>query len=173
MKWLLLILALAAIAIVVIALIGAMLPREHVATRAIRLQRKPAEIYAAVREFAAYPTWRPDVKSIELLPPHEGRARFREHGRHGAITYAIDDDRAHEHLVLRIADANLPYGGAWTFSFAATGDGATRVRITENGFVKNVVFRFLARFVFGYTGTLEAYLRALGKKFEEDVRLEP
>jgi hypothetical protein len=42
-----------------------------------------------------------------------------------------------------------------------------RVRITERGFVKNVIFRFVARFVFGYTSTMEGYLRDLAKKFSE------
>lgn len=43
------------------------------------------------------------------------------------------------------------------------------VTVTERGFVRNPIFRFLARFVFGYSSTLDAYLKALGKKFGEDV----
>jgi hypothetical protein len=51
-----------------------------------------------VRDFAALPSWRTDLKSVELLPPRNGG----------------------------------------------------RVRITERGFVKYVLFRFLARFAFGF-----------------------
>lgn len=172
MKWVLLIVAVLAAVVAIVAIVGVMLPREHTATRQAVLRRKPAEVYAAVRDFAALPSWRGDVKRVELLPPREGRVMYREETRHGAVTYAIDEDRAGEKLVLRIADENLPYGGTWTFEFRPSGDGATAVRITENGFVKNVIFRALARFVFGYTTTMDGYLRALGKKFGEEVRVE-
>ncbi len=43
------------------------------------------------------------------------------------------------------------------------------VTITENGEIYNPFFRFMARFVFGYTVTMETYLKALGKKFSEDA----
>jgi hypothetical protein len=35
-----------------------------------------------------------------------------------------------------------------------------------------VFFHCLSRFVFGYTGSIEGYLRDLGKKFGEAVRIE-
>jgi hypothetical protein len=47
--------------------------------------------------------------------------------------------------------------------------GFTAVRITENGEVGNPVFRFMARFVFGYTATIDTYLIALGQKFGEQT----
>ena len=43
------------------------------------------------------------------------------------------------------------------------------MRITEDGVIHNVLFRFMARFVFGYEGTARAYLAALGKKLGEPV----
>jgi hypothetical protein len=45
-------------------------------------------------------------------------------------------------------------------------DGAT-LRITENGFVTNPVFRVVSRFLLGYTSEIEKYLRSLAKKFGE------
>ena len=42
------------------------------------------------------------------------------------------------------------------------GDGeGTRVTLTENGEIYNPVFRFMARFVFGYDGTMRTYLDGL------------
>lgn len=38
-------------------------------------------------------------------------------------------------------------------------DGDTRVTITEEGVVKNPIFRFISRFVLGHDATLEAFLR--------------
>ena len=42
-----------------------------------------------------------------------------------------------------------------------------RVTLTEAGEIYNPIFRFMARFVFGYSGTIEAYLKALHAKFGE------
>lgn len=39
----------------------------------------------------------------------------------------------------------------------------------EEGEIYNPIFRCLARFVFGYTSSLESYLKSLGGKFGEEV----
>lgn len=167
MKWLLLVLGALVALVAIIAIIGALLPRDHTATRAAQFRQTPTALFAVARDFAALPSWRSDLKSVELLPPRGGAACYREVSKHGAVTYLAREERPGERLVLEIADENLPYGGRWTFEFrAAPGDGA-ELRITEDGFVKNVVFRFLAHFVFGYTATMEGYLRDLAKKFGE------
>ena len=41
------------------------------------------------------------------------------------------------------------------------------LRIREDGGIYNPLFRFLARFVFGYSGTIDTYLKSLAKKFGE------
>jgi hypothetical protein len=69
-------------------------------------------------------------------------------------------------LVARIVTANSPFGGTWTFQLVERG-GATELTITENGEVYNVIFRALAHFVFGHTGTIDGYLRALAAHFGE------
>jgi hypothetical protein len=71
--------------------------------------------------------------------------------------------------VTKIADPDLPFGGTWTYELTPAPGGGTRLAITERGNVKNVVFRFMSRYVFGYTATLDGFLRALGKKGGEDV----
>jgi hypothetical protein len=43
------------------------------------------------------------------------------------------------------------------------------VTITERGLVGNPIFRFVSRFVIGQTATMDSYLRALGKRFGEEV----
>lgn len=74
-------------------------------------------------------------------------------------------------LVTQIADPNLPFGGTWT-TVITPADGESEVRITEGGEVRNPVFRFMSRFVFGLTATMDTYLRDLGKKFGENVQVE-
>jgi hypothetical protein len=59
--------------------------------------------------------------------------------------------------VTRIADERLPFGGTWTWELEPN-DGGTRLSITADGFVRPALFRVMARFVFGYHATMNAYL---------------
>ncbi len=47
----------------------------------------------------------------------------------------------------------------------AAGDNTgTRLTITENGEVYNPIFRFMSRFVFGHTATMDQFLSDLKKR---------
>ncbi len=154
--------------VVVMAVVGALLPRTHVASRSVTLRQAREAVFIVVRNFASTASWRSGLQTVELLPPRDGRPCYRETSRHGAITYVVLEEKPAEKLVVKIADETLPFGGTWTFTFTPAGEGTT-VRITEDGEVKNVVFRFLGGGVFGYTRTIETYLLDLGRKFGETV----
>ena len=157
--------------IVIVLVIGALLPRKHMASREIVLRHSADEIYAVIRDLAAAPTWRTDLQSVEMLGEADGRVRFREHSKQGRITYEIVEEKRPEKLVTRIVDQDLGFSGSWTYALSPTNEG-TQIRITEDGEVSNVVFRFVSRFVFGHTATMETYLRALGRKFGEEASPE-
>lgn len=155
-------------ALCVVLLIGAFLPRKHVATREIVLRRTPHEVYAIARNFASAPKWRSDVNAVEMLDAVEGRERFREDSTNGRITYQVLEDVPDSKFVTEIVDRDLGYFGSWTYEFLPAPE-ATRVRITEHGEVPNVFFRFVSRFAFGHTATMDAYLRSLARSFGEEV----
>lgn len=172
MKWILIIATALVLLGIVIAVIGALLPRAHTASCATTIHRSPDAVFAAIRDFGAHPAWRRGVNAIELLPPRDGHVSYREKSRHGAITYVVLEDMPGQRLVTKIADEDLPFGGTWTIELSSEGT-ATTVRITERGEIKNPIFRFMARFVFGYSSTMEAYLRDLGAKFGEQAANKP
>jgi hypothetical protein len=168
MKWVMVVVGLLVAIVGAVALIGAMLPREHRATRRARFRQKPEAIYAAV---AGPPDWRSDLKGSGPLPDKNGRKQWWEVSGGQRITYELVEDAAPARRVTRIADAGLPFGGTWTLEIAPEGSGST-LRITEDGQVYNVIFRFMSRYVFGHTRTIETYLKDLGKKFGEAVEIE-
>ena len=47
---------------------------------------------------------------------------------------------------------------------------ARRFTITENGEVYNPIFRFLSRYVMGYTATMDRYLQAVQNKLSSPSR---
>lgn len=169
MTWLL---AAGAVMVALIAIAtawGALLPRDHHALRSARYAPPPSAVWPVIADPSSAPSWRPDVESVEALPAHDGRPRWREVGD-GAITYELVAEEPPSRRVVRIADDALPYGGTWTYALAPD-DGGSRLTITEDGFVRNPLFRFLARYAFGHGGSMEAYLRALGRRFGEDVEV--
>jgi hypothetical protein len=152
------------------ALIGAMLPVKHYATRKARFNQTPEAIYAVL---AGPPYWRSDIRATGELPEKNGRMQWWEQDKHGQkIAYELVEASPPIRRVTRIADAGLAFGGTWTFEIAPQATGGSEVRIAEAGEVYNVFFRFLSRFVFGYTGSIEGYFNDLGKKFGETVRIE-
>ena len=168
MKLALIIIAFVFTIVAVVLIVGALLPRSHVVSRWIILHRSPDEIYQSLRDFSSAPSWRFDLERVEMIARTDRRVRFREHAKHGAVTYELVEDQPGERMVTRIADLNLGYSGTWTYTFTKEAAG-TRVQITEAGEVSNILFRFMSRFVFGQSGTVEKYLVALGKKFGEGV----
>jgi len=148
----------------IMALIGSMLPKAHVASRSILLHRSPQDVYATVRDFGSAPKWRADVKRIEVETP----VYFREEGSNGTVNYELVEDVPAQQMVTRIRDTDLGYSGQWTYSFAPE-NGGTRVTIREDGEVSNVLFRFMSRYIFGQTSTIDTYLTSLAKHFGEET----
>jgi len=164
MKWILIIGAALLLIVAVVALTGMMLPKAHLASRSFRFKQPPQAIWDAI---TGPPNWRPDVRGFEDLPPRNGHRSWAETDKHGqTIAYESVEEIPSTRLVTRIATVKLPFGGTWTHEIKPMSDGC-ELTITEAGEIYNPIFRFMARFVFGYSGSIEAYLKALQKKFGE------
>jgi uncharacterized protein YndB with AHSA1/START domain len=164
LKGILIVAAVLVISVVFVVAMGYALPRKHTAARAILLPRQPAEVFALISDFKNAPAWRGDLRVVEILPPVEGRTRFREKGKHGDLTMEVVELNPPSRLVTRIADPELPFSGTWTNEIVATAEGC-RLNIIERGEVRNPVFRFVSRFIIGHTATLDLYLRNVARKF--------
>jgi uncharacterized protein YndB with AHSA1/START domain len=160
---LLIVIAVLIVTVLAVLAIGSSLPKEHEVTRSIDVAASPQEVFRTIADFDAAPQWRPGLKRVALLPSVDGRRRFREHTGDGITTYEVVEEVAAERLVTRITDLDLGYSGSWTYALEPAGAG-TRVRITEHGVVTNVFFRFMSRFVFGHTKTIDNYLAALAAR---------
>jgi len=78
MRWVLIIvggvLALAAI----VALVGALLPQSHVASRSRSFAQPAERVFAAIADVRDYPRWRPGVREVTVLS--QSPLRWREDG---------------------------------------------------------------------------------------------
>jgi hypothetical protein len=142
-----------------------MTPRDHHTTRKARYRATPEALYVVI---AGPPDWRTGVRSYGLISD----TKWWEEDTHGQkITFEVAEESPPVRRVIRIADRDLPFGGTWTFEISPA-EGGSELRIREDGEIRNLMFRFMARFFFGYTATLETYLRDLGVKFGQAVSIE-
>jgi hypothetical protein len=124
----------------IVALIGFFLPANHEASRSAEFSKPPDVVWALIANPNSYREWweGAEVKTavVESVPPTR--------------------------LVTKIVD-ETQFGGTWTFEIAPTPTGS-RLTITERGEIYNVIFRALAKYAFGYTGTMDSFLEAAKKK---------
>ena len=170
MKWLLRILVGLVGLVVLMALVGWLLPKDHVATRLARYRQSPEALWKAITDIETMTSWREGLNSVKRLPDRNGMPAWVENvSGAGDIPLEVISSQPPQRLVVRIADPSLPFGGTWTYVISPTAEGST-LRITENGEIRNPLFRFLSRF--DQSGTIRTYLNSLAKKFGEPPRIE-
>ena len=142
MKWILIALAALTAVVALVAIVGAMLPRNHVASRSVALRRTPEEIWPVVMQATAASGVPIDV--IENDPPRR--------------------------QVTRVKESEKMFGGTWTITITPTPTGGT-LKITEDGWVGNPIFRFVSRYVIGHHATMDGMLKNVAKKLGEEPQL--
>lgn len=167
MFWVLVAVGVLIAAVLVATAVGSLLPREHVATRTLTVRQPPLAIWRVITDFASQPQWHPEMKSAERLPDRNGHEVWQEEVSGMKIPFETIEVESPRRLVRRIASDDLGFGGVWEYSITPTTEGGCQLTITERGTVGNPLFRFLSKFVFGHTATMEKYLTALANKFGE------
>jgi hypothetical protein len=149
--------------------VGFLLPKRHIVTRSAFIAQPCADVFKLI---SGPPVWRDDVSGWKELPPTDGLYTWNETTKNGdMITYQRMRSEPPRLFVTRIADPSLPYGGTWTFAFEKI-NGGTLLRITEDGEVRNPIFRFMSRFVFGHASTIEKYLTNLSAHYGQKSEIK-
>ena len=165
MKFVLIILGFLVGVVGIVAIIGALLPRDHVASMTVTVVAPPLRVWTTITDVGNHPTWRPELKSVEVVS--RSPLSWKEVSGTGTMTLVADELRPPSRMVARITDDNQPFGGEWEYHIAAdsTNPDKTHVTITERGWVSNPIFRFVSKFVMGHESTIDTYLRALSREF--------
>lgn len=171
MKWVLVVVGGLVALVVIVLVVGALLPRDHVAGSSVVLRQPADSVWRAVRDMAGVASWWPEVVSSQRVADSAGREIWEQKLKNGfSMRLIVTEDVPPRRLVMTIdARPDAPFGGTWTYELSPA-DGGTRLAVTEAGYVNNPLFRFMSRFVFGYYATQDGYLRALGKKLGADVQ---
>ena len=139
MKWIWIGLVAIVALVAVIGILGAMLPRNHIASRTLRVRRSPQEVWPVVTQLMASSSVPADI--LENDPPRR--------------------------LVSRVKETEKNFGGTWTVVVAPAASACT-LTITEDGWVANPIFRFVSRFVMGHHATMDGILKGVAKQLGEE-----
>jgi len=169
MKWVLIVSGGLAALVALMALIGAFVVRDHRATSTISLRQAPDSVWKVVRDIGGAPAWFSAMEKSERLPDRDGHEVWHQKMSGFDVPIIVLESAPPERLVTQIDPAaGGAFGGTWTYELAPDSRG-TRISVTEAGWISNPIFRFMSRFLFGYYGSLDKYLKALGTRFGETV----
>ncbi len=171
MKWALILVGAVLGLVALITLIGAFVPREHRATSTVVLHQPVDSVWKVVRDLGGVPAWWPEIKESVRLPDKDGHEVWRQKMSGWDVPLIVIESTAPRRLLTQIdTSAGGAFGGTWTYELTPDSGAGTKISVTEAGWIGNPIFRTLSRFVFGYYGSLDGYLKALGKRFGEEVR---
>ena len=171
MKWVLIVIGAIVAFVALMALVGLFVSRDHRATSTITLRQPADSIWTVVRDLGGATAWWHEMQESVRLPDKDGHEAWRQKVGGFDMPLVVLESEAPRRLVTKIdSPPGASFGGTWTYELTTdAGGGGTRVSVTEAGWIANPIFRFLSRFVFGYYGTLDGYLKALGTRFGETV----
>jgi hypothetical protein len=152
--------------------IGTSLPIEHHADCTASFDGTQQYLFEAVADDGTSTKWRPDIASAVLVSGSGPTAVWRETDVHGGVRTYRTTAYVDGQKLARTIDyiPGMPFAGTWTYEIsrdefppAHESSAVSYVSIHEDGQIYNPFFRFLARYVFGYTQTMDTYLTDLGR----------
>ncbi len=167
MRWLLSGIGIVIGIVAVLAGIGYSMPNAHVAQAEADYRAGPDSVYAMLAHLEAWSEWHPSVGSLTPLDGSSDERSWRITGPDGSMTITLLDEDPPNRFVT-LADGGM-FVGRWTYKVEERA-GLTRVTITEEARIDNMVIRGLTVFR-NQTSTLVRVLRALGDRLGE--RVEP
>jgi len=172
MKWFVRFAALLATIIGSVIVIGWFLPENHVTARSAEYRAPMDTVWKLITDVASMPGWRTDLESVEVLPAIGQQFAWRETSGGGdVLTFVRAEARPPGFLRTKILDQGGPFGGEWVHDLRQGSQGGTKLTITELGWVRNPVFRFVAQMVIGHDATIDASLSALAGRLGESATI--
>lgn len=140
---------------------GARLPYNHAVTVTGIVPAPQDRVFAIITSVTKGSDWRPAVKSVTLLEPDQGRDHWVEHLDYGQyMTFLATRTEAPMRRDVLLDEPRASYGGTWTYELSpGPTPSTTTLRITETGFIKPPLYRFMMAHILGPTSNLDQYMK--------------
>ena len=165
MKTALKLLALCALAVFVMVVIGAGLASRHTITRRMSYPAPPERVWSALLSIRQLPVDRSDLRAVDqgtATPPPEA---IEVAGT--PVRIEIETFHPPRELVVRTAEPDVSYGGTWTFVLEIETAQFTRLTVTEDAEVRGRLLRFAVRLLGQDDVLIEGIFRAVRRKLAE------
>lgn len=146
--------------------VGSVLPVEHSTSVVKTFQASRKQLWEKMTKLEQFPEWRSEVTSIEYVIGPDQQLTWRETYDNGeSMVFTAKDMSYLGTMTVEIVEPIEDFSGTWKYELFPV-RGGTRLTITEAGEVYSPVFRFFAKFVFGYDSTIEQYFSDLEDEFQ-------
>lgn len=169
MRWVWIGVAIIVGAVAVLAGIGYSMPNAHVAQVQAEYDAPPDSVYRVLSDIENWPDWHPSVQALSPVEADTSGRTWKISGTDGSMIISLTLEEPPRRFVT-LADGGM-FIGRWTYHLEPRQSG-TRVTITEEARIDNLVVRALASFR-NQTATIERVLRALGQQLGERVEPRP
>jgi hypothetical protein len=122
----------------------------------------PREFEILELEISAFLVWLSAPSSMSLL---DAEAAIKD------LDIEIEQSDPPRLMRTRIVRGDDLIAGAWTWEITPA-EGGCRLRISEESAIGPAAYRYLAR-ASGHAATIELYLRAIGRRLGQPVRIDP
>jgi uncharacterized protein YndB with AHSA1/START domain len=146
---------------------GATQPEEHKFTRSMQIAQPPEKIFETLADFAAHPSWTPNLRSIEQLADRDGKAVWRCVQDDLTMIMTVQESAPPKKLALHFLDEKQIADITWEISLGAI-TGGSLVSLKERGKIHGAFFRGMNR-LFGGTQYADRFLYNLARKFGENA----
>lgn len=124
MKWILIIIATIAGLVAIMAIIGALLPKRHVASRTAKFSTDAETIWKTMTDFASVPSWWPEVKEMKRLPDRNGHEVWVQVTKQRNMPMEVIELDPPRRMVTKVADEKLS-------RHVGTGTGLTKLLLLQ------------------------------------------
>jgi hypothetical protein len=140
---------------------GAKLPVDHSVSVSGVVQAPQEKVFSLITDVAHGSDWRPAVKSVTVLQKDNNRDHWVEHLSHGQfMTFLATRTEPPFRRDVLLDEPKASYGGTWTYELVpGPSPNTTTLKITETGFIRPPVYRFIMTHVFGMTHNLDEYMK--------------
>jgi hypothetical protein len=140
---------------------GSKLPVDHSVSITGVVQAPQEKVFSLITDVAHGSDWRPAIKSVTVLKKDNNRDHWVEHLSHGQfMTFLATRTDPPSRRDVLLDEPKASYGGTWIYELApGPSPNTTALKITETGFIRPPVYRFIMTHVFGMTHNLDEYMK--------------
>jgi len=154
------------VAFAVMYAMGSAQPNDHVTTIATTMPASQERVWQMIADVKSQAGWRTGLKAVEPWPSADGKECWLEVQSGMKMPLCVDASEPPVKRVVRIADASLPFSGAWTYEVTPKSATESTLSITERASTRTPMWKFVGHYVIGEDTAIKQFDKDLKKALQ-------